>query len=166
MKYFTLNNVWKKCSFLTFCFFLFFNCAKSQVIICKIKYFYDNAGNRIQRLHECSIDDDFSGERTGVINAENNNPNVEKEQNEIENKQVKAKLFPNPTSGFMTLDIECEYTTANMVFYLFDPLGKLLSTFNVSKGINSIDISTLLSGNYVATISIENENFDWQIIKQ
>lgn len=139
--------------------------AFSQVTICKIIYSYDNAGNRIRKVKECHFSD-VNEERTGYGNSQINNQNFNQKQNVNENSRIEAKLFPNPTTGFMTLAVECENTTANMVFYLFDPLGKLLSTFNVSKGINSIDISTLLSGNYVATISIENENFDWQIIKQ
>lgn len=132
----------------------------SQVTICEIKYSYDNNGNRIKRKHVCYIDDQNGNREAALSNIESEKQKEVKEENFIN-----AKLYPNPTSGLVNLQITNEIK-GNFNLLIFDLSGKLISSYNVTNGLNQLDISNLVNGNYVATVKINNQDFDWQIIKK
>lgn len=80
-----------------------------------------------------------------------------------QNKVLKAELFPNPSNGLFTLNINENYTSA--VLSVFDITGKLVDnkTFKNNNSIN-LNYSDLPKGMYQLQFSTENGSYISKIV--
>lgn len=70
--------------------------------------------------------------------------------NEAKTSQKEASIYPNPTSGPLTIK-----TTENMKFGVYSQAGQLLKTIETQKGNNEANISELPKGVYIIKSSSE-----------
>lgn len=64
------------------------------------------------------------------------------------------KIYPNPTTGFVNIDLGNQNLESNSIVKLFDIQGRMISTKEMKTAIDNINISNLSDGVYL--ISIEN----------
>ncbi len=115
-----------------------------------ITTFYTNAGTNLSKIDTL---------QSKVINCSALDITTGIRQNNI----LKAELFPNPSSGLFTLNINENYT--NAVLSVFDITGKLVDskTFKNNNSIN-LNYSDLAKGMYQLQFSTENASYTSKII--
>ncbi|MDD4703521.1 MAG: T9SS type A sorting domain-containing protein, partial [Bacteroidales bacterium] len=76
----------------------------------------------------------------------------------IENTNIQAKLYPNPTNDKSTLEIEGLTSEADVLVY--DMIGRVIQTYKINQGTKAleIDLSTYAKGVY--SIRIVNESIN------
>lgn len=79
-----------------------------------------------------------------------------------ESENLEVKLYPNPTSGRLTLKTPNIQTAA---YSLLDHAGKIIITGQIEQGTVSIDVSDLKSGVYFLKVVGGHELFTKKIIK-
>lgn len=139
-------------SLLVFCCLMIVEKVHSQTVT----FSYDNAGNRISRTLETQQGGLKSLGRIDTI--------VIEEEIEEDVLEAETNLFPNPTSGLITIefypDDEQKYFIAVNTIS-----GYLLINQEIFKGENIIDISKYPPGSYLITIYSEKIRKQWNILK-
>lgn len=80
-------------------------------------------------------------------------------------KQNGISVFPNPTSGFVTIQNKNNSNLKNVEIY--NVAGQLVQRFNVSNAKNaSLDMSQLMNGTYVLKVISETETNSVKVIKK
>ena len=133
--------------------FLCHNTAGAQVT-----FGYDAAGNRVSR----------------VIKLPAKSPNVEKQYAEqsvqkVHNEMLKdfsVQIYPNPTKGDLTVEIQNikDGKTANL--RLYDMSGSFILQKTDVRNIECLNISNLPDGIYVLKITSGDSSTEWKIVKQ
>ena len=62
------------------------------------------------------------------------------------------KIYPNPTTGFVNIDLGNQNLESNSIVKLFDIQGRMISTKEMKTAIDNINISNLSDGVYLITI--------------
>lgn len=81
-------------------------------------------------------------------------------------KQNGITVFPNPTSGFVTIQNTKNSSLKNVEIY--NAAGQLIKNFNLNSGINkaSLDMSQLTNGTYILKVKSESESNSVKVIKK
>jgi hypothetical protein len=74
-----------------------------------------------------------------------------------------VKLYPNPTSDNLNVEVN-GYKESSLIIELYDLSGRLLQKERVIEGVNSINVTNLDSGVYMARISQEDKHIESQRI--
>lgn len=86
----------------------------------------------------------------------------------VEDSQKKNSItiFPNPTSGFVTIQNKSNDNLKNVEVY--NAAGQLIKNFNLNNGFNkaSLDMSQLANGTYILKVKSETENNTVKVIKK
>ena len=78
---------------------------------------------------------------------------------------LEMKVFPNPTTDQITLEIE-DYSTKNLTYYLIDMNGAILENASVNQNNSIIDMREKAAATYFLRVSDQDENFQtFKIIK-
>lgn len=77
--------------------------------------------------------------------------------NDLQTKQIQFTLFPNPTGTNVTLSYQLPLNESKGILRLYNTMGQLIKTSNISSGNGTIeeDISALPTGVYYYTLSLE-----------
>jgi len=134
-----------------------------------VGYDYDAAGNRVRRKvielplpsfappapqDSLQVDEGTSGQVTEELYF------VEKMA------QTEIKIYPNPTTEKITLEILGWQDLQTGVFTLFSLTGQLLQEQPVHSSATEISLAGLPRGAYILKVHINNRTEDWKIIKQ
>jgi hypothetical protein len=142
------------------------------------EYEYDAAGNRTSRkvlnidLAPPALQDSLLVTRDGVTRDELRVTSYELQELQtelsyIENiAQVEIKVFPNPATEKVTLEIAGWETLQTVVFKLFTLTGQLLQEHPVHSVSTEVSLAGLASGAYILKVQINDRVEDWKIIKQ
>jgi hypothetical protein len=79
--------------------------------------------------------------------------------------QVEIKIFPNPTTEKITLEISQWETLQQGVFKLFTLTGQLLQERHVHAAVTEISLTGLATGAYILKVQINERVEDWKVIK-
>ena len=79
--------------------------------------------------------------------------------------QTEIKIYPNPTTEKVTLEISGWETLRNGNFTLYSLTGQLLQDHPVHSLTTTVSLSTLPKGTYILKVQINNKTEDWKIIK-
>lgn len=81
-------------------------------------------------------------------------------------KQNSITVFPNPTSGFIT--VQNSNNTNLKTVEIFNIAGQLIKNFSLDNGFNkaSVDMSQLANGTYILKIKSDNESNTVKVIKK
>ena len=121
----------------------------------RIKYTYDDAGNRLTRKKEIVVQT-----RGDLNNGEE--PSVYEE----ELSETKVTIYPNPTKGMLKVDISGVEKFENARISLYDLTGKLLQQWAGISQSNTIDLSERTPGMYIMQIAYNGKTSSWKIIKE
>ena len=78
---------------------------------------------------------------------------------ELEEKKTGFKLYPNPTSNTLFVEINNEELLINNELQIFDVNGKLMLSMSLNSEKQSVDISNLAKGIYFVKIGEQTERF-------
>lgn len=119
----------------------------------KIKYSYDDAGNKIKREIVLSS-------LKSAISSDQITSFIE------EVADQKIIIYPNPTKGQLTIEITDPENTVTGNLTIFNLRGQVIAKEQISSTRTSIDISTEPRGAYILHININEETSAWKIIKE
>ena len=74
------------------------------------------------------------------------------------------KLYPNPADDIFAIELPNEFETVEVK--LFDIVGKLVFTKQISQLDNKIDINSLVAGNYIIKVTSDEKTFSTNLIIQ
>lgn len=121
----------------------------------RIKYTYDNAGNRLTRQKEIVV------QTRGALSDEEELSVYEEELSE-----TKVTIYPNPTRGMLKVDISGVEKFENARISLYDLTGKLLQQWAGISQSNEIDLSERTPGMYIMQVAYNGKISSWKIIKE
>lgn len=121
----------------------------------RIKYTYDNAGNRLTRQKEIVV------QTRGALSDEEELSVYEEELSE-----TKVTIYPNPTRGMLKVDISGVEKFENAQISLYDLTGKLLQRWAGISQSNTIDLSERTPGMYIMQVAYNGKMSSWKIIKE
>jgi hypothetical protein len=128
------------------------------------EYEYDNAGNRTARKYISMVfappAPSFGGDSIAVEVSQT--PVCYTEIIE----RVEIKIYPNPTTEKITLEISNMETLQTGIFKLYSMSGQLLQERPVYSSTTEISLAGLARGTYILKVQINDTTEDWKIIKQ
>lgn len=123
------------------------------------EYLYDEGGNRICRK---LVEIPANTPRNLSLPIEDNSTACFHEQV----CSYSCKIYPNPTSGQIQLDIEDMAESFQGIADLYNSNGVLLRNFRISESHNIFDLSDFPPGMYILRLNINKKNEEWKIIKR
>ena len=121
-----------------------------------IKYEYDDAGNRKRRYNP---DVPMYAKKA---NADEQTTDIFEE----ELPEMKISITPNPTRGFLQVEISNAETLQGAEIRLYSPQGMLIRKINNLSETTTLDISNQPGGIYIMQIVLNNKEIStWKIIK-
>ncbi len=142
----------------------------------KLIFAYDKAGNQKQRFYcpqlGCAVPDAPEGKANTAKNIPNVDvtsleKEVEAEKYNEQNFEDDFVVYPNPTSGKITIQVEQELLENINSIRIFDANSSLVKTLKFSNGNNTeVDLTNIASGVYFLHIHFnEGKSVTKQIIK-
>ena len=161
----------RQCFLVLILFFGLAAYSQTQDVMKRV-YEYDEAGNRVVRKvlelqspspsppkHK-SMDDENDGDENGDVK--------EVEEAFLLDKvgDVKLKLFPNPTTSMVTIQIENMELVGEGFIHVYNTTATLLGTQQIVSSSASIDLSAYPAGIYLVNIIINGKETRWKIVKK
>ena len=134
-----------------------------------VGYDYDAAGNRVRRkVIELPLPSFAPPAPQDSLQAdEGTSGQVTEELYFVEKMaQTEIKIYPNPTTEKITLEILGWQDLQTGMFTLFSLTGQLLQEQPVHSATTAISLAGLPKGAYILKVHINNRTEDWKIIKQ
>ena len=79
--------------------------------------------------------------------------------------RVEIKIYPNPTTENVTLEIADWETLQTGIFKLYSLTGQLLQERPVHSATTTVSLANLPRGAYILKVNINNRIEDWKVIK-
>jgi hypothetical protein len=129
------------------------------------QYEYDAAGNRIARATiKLKSSTPEPSDSTEVYSSKSGSSEIEYFVEKM--AQVEIKIYPNPTTEKITLEIGNMEQLQTGKFTLFSPTGQLLQDQPVHSITTIISLANLPQGAYILKVHINDRTEDWKVIKQ
>jgi hypothetical protein len=130
---------------------------------CKIKIYYDDNGNRIQRVLDCT------GERPAP--PADNSPVLSNENEVMSNDSFNLngfQVYPNPSESRINIKLDAlSLASGNCNIALTDLSGKMLfSKNNIKEPVSVISLDGYTDGTYFVMITIGSKKSTVKIVKQ
>lgn len=132
---------------------LMLGCMVSAYTQNKIKYTYDESGNRIKKEIVLSS--------TRSLLSEDDEQEAYTE--EIQSHQI--TIYPNPTKGLLNVKI-AGLDKINGQISIYNMGGKLINQSDLSSSNQTFDLSDQPNGIYIMQIKLEDKVSSWKIIKE
>lgn len=157
---------------------VFFILTKHSLVGQTISYTYDANGNRISRTYE--VEELQSGSFSFPTNpeflkqiakkgsgSEEEEFMKSKEPEEVlpEEGEIKTLIYPNPTKGLIKVEVTNMPQQSKNEMRLYDLSGAEMFVKRNFEHSSELDLSHLKNGIYVLRIKIDNQLFDWKVIK-
>lgn len=84
---------------------------------------------------------------------------------ELNHKTQAFKISPNPAEDFLTIEALEDYLFQDKTILIYDILGQPIQSYQLSEGIEKIDISMLPSGVLMLSISVDNQHYTHKFVK-
>jgi hypothetical protein len=127
-----------------------------------ISYYYDQGGNRIERIIQIPPP-------ITPFSNENDQLNQEKTTSQIvyneKIEEVNIKIYPNPTLGQLTVTLSNTSSNDSYYLQLFSLDGKLITQPTINNQTFTIDFSDKPKGTYILRINLNSKNSEWKVVK-
>lgn len=148
---------------ILFCFaivYYFTVSAQDQIV-----FTYDAAGNRVKR--EVIYLELQSGEEDSFFSEEKIDEEEIKEidPNQIVGENYTVNIYPNPTMGELAIQI-APYSDYVGTISLYTGSGVLLQEGALTGEYTKFDISTHANGSYQLVVVVDENTYNWTIIKK
>jgi len=130
-----------------------------------ISYGYDFAGNRTSRSITIPPARPVAENNSVLKSSEEKEGNSDKIFKDSLGK-VEIKIYPNPTKGWLRVELLNLAEGANANLTIFDIQGKKLIDIAVVNQSNQLDLSNLPAGSYYLVIKSNDLQTNWTIIKE
>jgi len=119
-----------------------------------IEYYYDNAGNRIERVI--------------ILQIPSYTPQIPQEETVIEDivSEYSIKIYPNPTKGHLAMEIINAPSVMDGSMILYNSGGQMLANSIITSSYTTFDLSGHIPGIYILHIRINEEIITWKIVKE
>lgn len=145
----------------------------------RIGYSYDDNGNRTGRtlvteqlksnsvsfpvINQKNLKSLENIQGTGSYDEQSEKETIN--QAKRENGEIKTNVFPNPTTGMIKVQVENMPFNATNEIRVYDLAGKTLIVKKDFESSTDIDLSKLRDGIYILRIKIEDNWYDWKVVK-
>jgi hypothetical protein len=156
-----MNPTMKVKSVLLLLFFLLI-----PKILCsqEVVFSYDANGNRIsRRLIVTPVD---TTQKNSSLNLKKLNNSEELKAKETDESEVKIAIYPNPSKGFLRVDIVNMPIEAKSELRVFTIKGNQILIQKNLEGISEINLSGFKNGTYILKILIDNRSYTYKVVKQ
>lgn len=142
---------------------------KSQNVF---EFTYDENGNRIRRemipLRIINPNDTTNADSTNNANntAQNNLSGNDSTQYTSHLGDQEIKIYPNPTSGELKMEISNFVTGSSGFITVVDLTGRLIYQSNTVSASNIINLSSALVGNYILKVILDGRSKEWVVVKE
>jgi len=154
---------------LLLCFAIPLMCVAQNL---RVEYSYDASGNRTKRK---TIDltpaappappEDSLRWASGRVDEETSGQGDEEVFFVEKVAQTEIKIYPNPTTEKITLEISGWQELQTGVFKLYSPNGQFLKEHLVHSATTTVSLAGMPTGIYLLTVNINNRTESWKIIK-
>jgi subtilisin-like proprotein convertase family protein len=103
-----------------------------------------------------SVEDAFNGDGGTINSVKLIICNIQVPLSNEEAVFSNLKIYPNPTSGILNIDLGNQNLSTNSIIKLYDVQGRIISSKEMNSPVDTINISNLSDGIYM--VSIENGN--------
>jgi hypothetical protein len=137
-----------------------------------VMFTYDQNGNRLTRslvveqLQSSSVSFPVINQKLLRSSTEfSKTKESAKGSSENETGKLKTLVYPNPTKGLIRIDISNMPKNSRNEIRLFDLSGNQLLIEKNSESYSEIDINSFKDGIYILRIKVNEQIFDWKVIK-
>lgn len=133
----------------------------------EIQFSYDNSGNMISRVITLPVNQ--AENSVDQNNETENTDTTEVKKNEVFSDQLgnhDIKIYPNPTTGKLIVDIPVYKANSNDRIDIVDMQGVLKQRISQLGSSNTIYMNSYPAATYVMIIHINGETIQWKIVKQ
>ena len=99
-----------------------------------------------------TVDDPYNGDGGTINSVKLQICNIQVPLSTEDTTFSNLKIYPNPTTGFVNIDLGNQNLESNSIVKLFDIQGRMISTKEMKTAIDNINISNLSDGVYLITI--------------
>lgn len=99
-----------------------------------------------------TVDDPYNGDGGTINSVKLQICNIQLPLSTGDTTFSNLKIYPNPTSGFVNIDLGNQNLESNSIVKLFDIQGRIISTKEMKTAVDNINISNLSDGVYIITI--------------
>ena len=118
----------------------------------EVLYYYDNAGNRVQR-------------KSIYLNSSETNKNLQVDTLQEQLADKKITVYPNPVEQKLFISIE-NYEDENGNIYVVSLNGRIIKKVKINSEKTDIDFSNLPTGTYIIKIQLESKTKEYTVIKK
>lgn len=133
-----------------------------------IKFNYDVSGNRTSKnlikLKSGSNLNIFSDSTNYDLNELSKDYPTEYFEEDL--GEEKIIIYPNPTNGYLKINIEGAVISQTSAIYLYSISGSLIQALKPISVENDIDLTKSPNGTYVLKVFLNNKLSEWKIIKE
>jgi hypothetical protein len=126
-----------------------------------IYYDYDESGNRVKRYIVLS-----KGSSSGDDTLKKYEEIIKSEEFADKLEELTIKIYPNPTRGQLTVEINGLGLDETVDYQLFSQTGLLLGTNNKNGFYFTIDMEKYPDGLYILRLMINGKISQWKILKE
>lgn len=126
----------------------------------KVKFGYDNSGNRTSRTIELPAPSSLKSAKVDSTK----NEFKQMFEDKFDNTQI--TIYPNPTKGVLKIDIAGFENKGTSVIYVYNTKGNMVTQKSPLSESNIIDLSPYPGGMYVLKIVLGNDVSEWKILKE
>jgi len=151
------------CLMVFFIGLLSFGYGQNNVDVMKREYGYDDAGNRIIRKVL-----EIKSPKQKSMDFQSDEGNTDEEKMFYVDKvgDISLKIFPNPTTSIVKLEIVGELVEIEGTVTLYNLSGAKIGSQRITSYRTEIDMSSYAIGTYMATVQINGKINYWKIVKQ
>lgn len=132
----------------------------------RIRYGYDEAGNRISRQKEIVMSAKAKGFVPDSAPEDEADAWSTPTQHEEMVADMKIIIYPNPTRGMLRVEISGAEVPLGAQIDLYSTLGSLVGQWKNISNDNTVDITSHLPGIYIMRIALDKRRVStWKIIK-
>lgn len=131
----------------------------------KIKYIYDDSGNRTKRYITKSLTIDTAAFYKEKNDSIADNPETPYNWDEEKKDAFEVLVYPNPTTGILEIELPKLKTNQISYLYLYTLTGNLVKQMEKLQKRQSIDISDQPVGIYILRITSDDKTVLRKIIK-
>jgi hypothetical protein len=134
-----------------------FNIASAQT---KIKYGYDNSGNRKSR--NIIVMQSAIADSAGTLQK-----SAPQKQVFMDNVgEQKVLIYPNPTRGQLSVEIQGANEETKIELYLYSLSGNLLVSISPASSSTPIDLTKHPIGTYILKVKVGSKTSEWKVVKE